>query len=147
MQNDLKGLRYDIPEVEVLKRYISDYRNRAENHPQDKPFRMSTLEEYATKEVETSLGDLRVYMKSVGIDPSLRYNEQLEALEESDDPLAKFYLEINEIADEADSKVPYSYRLGGRLPGVAKVLSERIKQGQDPMTIAKRYIRVRMLKL
>jgi len=46
LQNDLEGLGYDIPEVEVLKRYISDYRNRAEDHPQDKPFRMSTLEEY-----------------------------------------------------------------------------------------------------
>jgi hypothetical protein len=85
------------------------------------------------------------FMKSVGIDPNLKYYQQLEELEESDNPLAKFYLEITDIADEADSKVPYSYRLGGRLPGVAKVLSERLKQGQDPMTIAKNTMQANFL--
>jgi hypothetical protein len=77
------------------------------------------------------------WMESMGIDPKGKQFEQIDAVEKSNHPEAKFYTFLNELAREADSMLPYSHRLGHRLPGVAKIKSERIKEGQDPLTFAK----------
>ena len=77
------------------------------------------------------------FMRKVGVPTGIPYYRQEGLLRESTHPEALFYMFILDLADEADSKVPFSYRLGGRLPGVPKIQAERIKEGQAPSTIAK----------
>ena len=71
-------------------------------------------------------------MREVGVSTELSIYEQSLALKESKHPKARFYNYINKLANEADQMLPYSFRLGYRLPGVAKSESERIKEGQNP---------------
>jgi hypothetical protein len=65
LQIELKGLGQDIPEVEVLERKISWSRNNVPDDPQDKPFRMSTLEEYPIPP-SSMISVLRVYRFRAG---------------------------------------------------------------------------------
>lgn len=46
LQGELEAMGQDVPEVEVLERKISWWRNHATDDPQDKPWSMSTLDEY-----------------------------------------------------------------------------------------------------
>jgi len=78
-----------------------------------------------------------VFMKEVNIPTDIPYYQQEEMLRASKDPNAEFYMYILDMADEADNMVPLAYRLGGRLPGVAKNQSERIKESQDASIIMK----------
>lgn len=80
-------------------------------------------------------------MREVGIATDIPYFRQSQQLRKSDHHLAQAYIAITDLAEEADSKIPYSYRLGGRLPGVSKILSERFKDKQNPTLIAKNTIR------
>jgi hypothetical protein len=75
------------------------------------------------------------FMKKLGIDPDTPFYQQEEALRKSKDHRAKYYLFISDLAQEADNKLPQSYRLGYRLPGVPKIETERIKEGQ-PAAVA-----------
>jgi hypothetical protein len=77
------------------------------------------------------------WLKDLGIQSGLKQWEQIDAVEKSDNVEAKFYNYINELSREADSMLPFSHRNGYKLPGVAKINSERIKEGQDPLTYAK----------
>lgn len=76
-------------------------------------------------------------MKKWGIPTDIPYYQQLQYIEQNDNPAAKFYKFITQISKEADGMVPYSYRLGYRLPGISKSTIERIKQGQNAGTIVK----------
>ena len=66
-------------------------------------------------------------------------NPQWEALskilENKDDPRSKFYNYIVKMNKEADRKMAYRDRLDSRLPGVVKTLTERLTEGQSPLTI------------
>jgi len=46
------------------------------------------------------------WIKSLGIDPNLKQWEQMEAVEKSDHPEAKFYTFIKKLGEDADSKLP-----------------------------------------
>jgi len=70
------------------------------------------------------------FMRKVDIKVDMPYYRQERELRASDNPYAKFYVFLTDLAQEADSKVPYAYRLGFRLPGVPKITTERIKEGQ-----------------
>lgn len=87
------------------------------------------------------------WMRKIGVDTTLRMWQQMDAVEKSTHPEAVFFNYINRLAVEADSMLPYSHRLGTRLPGVAKINSERIREGQSARTYfketAKRNIIVR----
>lgn len=77
------------------------------------------------------------WMVELGIDPNLKQWEQMEAVEKSDHPEARFYTFIKGMAKRANNVLPYAYQLGDRLPGVAKISSERIREGQNPITYFK----------
>ena len=44
LQVEFEGLGYDVPEIEVLERKISWYRNHATDDPQEKPWSTATLD-------------------------------------------------------------------------------------------------------
>ncbi|MBI4215920.1 MAG: hypothetical protein HY687_00785 [Chloroflexi bacterium] len=46
LQGELESAGYDVPEIEVLERKISWYRNHAESGPLEKPWSTATLEQY-----------------------------------------------------------------------------------------------------
>ena len=46
LQNELEGMGYDVPEVEVLERKISLYRNKITEGPEDEPWCILTLTKY-----------------------------------------------------------------------------------------------------
>ena len=84
-------------------------------------------------------------MRKVGVPTDIPYFQQEKLLRKSDNPDAIYYMFILDLADEADKKVPYSYRLGGRLPGVPKIQTERVKEGQAPSVIAKNTFKAEFL--
>jgi hypothetical protein len=53
------------------------------------------------------------------------------------DPKTKFYNLIKDIREEADSRVPWQYRLQTRLPGILKASGERLAAGQGVLRVAK----------
>ena len=69
------------------------------------------------------------------------YNPQWEALSkilaDENDPRAKFYNFVVNMSRESDKKLYYRNRLGTRLPGVVKQLTERITEWQNPATVFK----------
>jgi len=77
------------------------------------------------------------FVKELGISTELPIYEQMAEVEKSTHPKAKLYNVLMKLAKEADSMVPYSYRLGYRLPGVAKTSHERVRSGQSPATFFK----------
>jgi len=85
------------------------------------------------------------FMKRIGISTKIPYYQQEDLMRQSEHPEAKYYMYILDLSIEADKKVPYSYRLGGRLPGVPKIQSERIKEGQDPLLITKNTFKAEFL--
>lgn len=46
LQLELERMGYDVPEIEVLERKISWYRNHGTDNPRDKPWNLGTLVEY-----------------------------------------------------------------------------------------------------
>lgn len=44
IQEEMERKGYDVPEIEVLERKISKYRNHAADDPQDKPWSIATLD-------------------------------------------------------------------------------------------------------
>jgi len=46
LQKELQSKKYDVPEIEVLERKISKYRQRVTADPQDKPWSTATLDNY-----------------------------------------------------------------------------------------------------
>lgn len=77
------------------------------------------------------------FMKLCGIDTNLSLYKQYSLLQSSDNPYAKFYNFIEEMNKEAGKMIPAGYRLYDRLPGVVKRNSERIKSGQNAISILK----------
>lgn len=77
------------------------------------------------------------FMKEVGVDTKLPIALQMEALEKSSHPMAKFYTLITSMANDGDSGLPYNYRLGYKLPGVSKNKNERLREGQSVSTMFK----------
>jgi len=77
------------------------------------------------------------FMHVCGIDTKLSLYKQYQELNKSENPYAKFYNFIEQMNKEAGQMIPNGYRLWDRLPGVVKLNSERIKAGQNPLTILK----------
>lgn len=77
------------------------------------------------------------FMKELGIPLDLPMYKQMDEVSKSDKASAKLYTFLLEVAKDSDSKLPYSYRLGYRLPGVAKTSFERLRDGQSPSTYFK----------
>ena len=46
LQNELEGMGHDVPEVEVLERIISKYRNKVTKDPKDEPWSLGSLAEH-----------------------------------------------------------------------------------------------------
>ena len=70
-----------------------------------------------------------VFMKRIGISTTISIKEQYDAIAESTDPMAQMYNLLVKTAEEADSGIPYSHRLGYRLPGVYKNVNENLREG------------------
>jgi len=77
------------------------------------------------------------FMKEIGVDTTKTFAAQLEDVRKSDNPMAQFYTLITGMLEEADSMLPYNYRLGYRLPGIPKTKNERIREGQNIKTAIK----------
>jgi hypothetical protein len=77
------------------------------------------------------------FMDILGIDKKLSMYRQIQEVRKSNSPYAKFYTAIEDVSREANQMIPYGYRIYDRLPGVAKLNSERLKGGQSPLSIAK----------
>jgi len=77
------------------------------------------------------------FMKTVGVSTNQPIYDQMEELRESKHALADFYNFIDDLSTKANALIPYGYRIGYRLPGVAKTNLERIKEGQNPATYFK----------
>ena len=92
----------------------------------NRPYYYKYAEKYQSKEWNKFMREL-----GISIDQPI-YAQQAE-LQKSEHPKARFYNYINSVAAEADRSIPYSFRLGYRLPGVAKDNLERMKEGQQPM--------------
>jgi hypothetical protein len=77
-----------------------------------------------------------------GVPKDLPVNEQKELLRANatNDPRIKFYNLIDRLGDEADRELPFEFRLGSRLPGVEKELSEHIAEGDSIKEYFKRAI-------
>ncbi len=77
------------------------------------------------------------FMDLLGIDKKLSMYKQVQEVRKSDNIYAKFYTAIEDVSREANQMIPYGYRIYDRLPGVAKLNSERLKAGESPLSIAK----------
>jgi hypothetical protein len=86
------------------------------------------------------------FLNKVGVSTTGTYEDQYQALEKSEHPLAQFYTTIVKKAEEADYSIPYSYRLGYRLPGVYKTKNEMIRAGMSATEFFKENIKIDILK-
>lgn len=70
-------------------------------------------------------------------------NKKYEAIQsmKDDDPRKQLYNYISDIMLKGDSMVPESFKLNGRLPGISKSNSERLKSGENILTIATKGLR------
>lgn len=66
---------------------------------------------------------------------NLEFNKLSKILENIDDPRAKLYKYVKELAKQSNAKLPARFRLGTRLPGVVKTTGERITESQSPLVM------------
>jgi len=78
-----------------------------------------------------------VLMKRWGISTDITYYEQMQLIHKSTHPEARWYSYIDQLDEEANRMLPFNYRLNGRLPGVAKTTTERVKSKQSLSIIAR----------
>ena len=78
-----------------------------------------------------------VFMNRLGISTTIAIKEQYDAIAKSNDPMAKMYTLLVQTAEEADAGIPYSHRLGYRLPGIYKNMNESIRSGDTLATTFK----------
>lgn len=71
------------------------------------------------------------FMNRLGISTKISIKAQYDAIAQSNDPMAKMYTLLVNTAQEADSGIPYSHRLGFRLPGVYKNMNESMRSGDS----------------
>lgn len=72
-----------------------------------------------------------ILMDKLGISKNISNKAQYDAIFASNDPMAKMYTMLIKTAEEADSGLPYSHRLGFRLPGVRKNINEGLRDGDS----------------
>ena len=67
-----------------------------------------------------------------------QWAELSRILKNPDDPRTKVYNLIDRYRRESDYKIPFTFRLNNRLPGVVKQSDEMIREGQSPLSVLRK---------
>ena len=122
---DFKPLNELISNENAAEKYLS--------------FRRENSWNYRTPIAKWKSSQWHSLMKIAGVDTKLTITEQEEALRkyEGKDPRIEFYNLIKNTIDEAHGNLPLRFRLRTRLPGIVKEFGERVREGQNWLTVAK----------